>query len=240
VLGDPELVVDRPMLLINARPGQSATPAELRISNNGSGIGVWRVTASESWVTVSNIAGVAVGDDLKCLDKSPCERTAVLTVSVDPRKIKGSDTAVLRVQGLGVAGETYEVADVSIATMPAYNTREEALSFHPRSNGWVGYVVELGGTTSGEHGDGRLRAAALRRLYGPEVVGLFAAVKQAFDPAGVLNPGVIVPDGASPLAGLKVGPAAASIPDDIAHRLRHRERAGEWALPPLTLIDPDQ
>lgn len=110
VLGEPELVVDRPILLVNARPGQSATPAELRISNKGSGIGVWRVTASEPWVTVSNIAGVAIGDDLKCLDKSPCERTAVLTVSVDPRKIKGSDTAVLRIKGLGEAGETYEVA----------------------------------------------------------------------------------------------------------------------------------
>jgi FAD/FMN-containing dehydrogenase len=101
-------------------------------------------------------------------------------------------------------------------------------------------VVDLGGTTSGEHGDGRLRATALGRLYGPEVVGLFAAVKQAFDPAGVLNPGVIVPDGAPPLAGLKVGPAAAVIPDDIADRLRHRERTGEWALPPLTFLDPDQ
>lgn len=120
-------------------------------------------------------------------------------------------------------------------TVPGFEGRLERLL-----DAVTALVVELGGTTSGEHGDGRLRATALRRLYGPEVVGLFAAVKQAFDPAGVLNPGVIVPDGASPLAGLKVGPAAASIPDDIARRLRHRERAGEWALPPLTLINPDQ
>jgi len=120
-------------------------------------------------------------------------------------------------------------------TVPGFEGRLERLL-----DAVTALVVELGGTTSGEHGDGRLRATALRQLYGPEVVGLFAAVKQAFDPAGVLNPGVIVPDGASPLAGLKVGPAAAAIPDDIAHRLRHRERAGAWALPPLTLLDPDQ
>jgi FAD/FMN-containing dehydrogenase len=99
-------------------------------------------------------------------------------------------------------------------------------------------VVELGGTPSGEHGDGRLRAGVLDRLYGPAVVGLFAAVKQAFDPAGVLNPGVIVPDGTPALAGLKVGPTAAPIPDAIAQRLRHRERAGEWAVPPLALLEP--
>jgi FAD/FMN-containing dehydrogenase len=99
-------------------------------------------------------------------------------------------------------------------------------------------VAGLGGTLSGEHGDGRLRAGILERIYGPEVAALFAAVKHAFDPAGVLNPGVIVPDGTPPLAALKVGPAAAPIPDEIAHRLRHREGAGAWAVPPLALLDP--
>lgn len=99
-------------------------------------------------------------------------------------------------------------------------------------------VVELGGTPSGEHGDGRLRAGVLQRLYGPVVVELFAMIKQAFDPAGVLNPGVIVPDGTPPLGSLKVGPAAASIPQDIAHRLRQRELTGGWAVPPLSFLDP--
>ena len=40
----------------------------------------------------------------------------------------------------------------------------------------------LGGTPSGEHGDGRLRAGLLRRIYGDEIVDLFARVKKAFDP----------------------------------------------------------
>lgn len=50
-------------------------------------------------------------------------------------------------------GETYEVGGVRIATVPAYNTREEALGFHPKGNGWVGYVMELGGTTYYHAGD---------------------------------------------------------------------------------------
>jgi len=41
-------------------------------------------------------------------------------------------------------GEQHQVAGVSFATLPAYNTREEALDFHPKANGWVGYVVDLG------------------------------------------------------------------------------------------------
>lgn len=51
-------------------------------------------------------------------------------------------------------------------------------------------VVSLGGSTTGEHGDGRLRGPVLRQLYGEEVYNLFAQVKQIFDPYGTLNPGV--------------------------------------------------
>ncbi len=51
-------------------------------------------------------------------------------------------------------------------------------------------VIELGGSTSGEHSDGRLRAPYLRDLYGDEVYRLFQEVKKAFDPYNFLNPGV--------------------------------------------------
>ncbi len=51
-------------------------------------------------------------------------------------------------------------------------------------------IISLGGSTSGEHGDGRLRAPYLEKLYGPEVYALFKKVKQIFDPYGTLNPGV--------------------------------------------------
>jgi len=53
-------------------------------------------------------------------------------------------------------------------------------------------VIGLGGSTSGEHGDGRLRAPYLPQLYGPEVYDVFTKVKQIFDPYGTLNPGVKV------------------------------------------------
>jgi FAD/FMN-containing dehydrogenase len=88
-------------------------------------------------------------------------------------------------------------------------------------------VVRLGGTPSGEHGDGRLRAPLLSRVYGGEVVSLFERVKRGFDPLGILNPGVIIPDGRPPVSRLKVGAEAAPLPDDIALELRHIEqRAG--------------
>lgn len=63
---------------------------------------------------------------------------------------------------------------------------------------FVDLVVDLGGTLSGEHGDGRLRTPYLRRAYGP-LVDVFGEVKKLFDPEGILNPGIIVHDGTSTL-----------------------------------------
>jgi FAD/FMN-containing dehydrogenase len=51
-------------------------------------------------------------------------------------------------------------------------------------------VMSLGGSTSGEHGDGRVRGPYLEQLYGSEVYAMFTKIKQIFDPYGTLNPGV--------------------------------------------------
>ena len=48
-------------------------------------------------------------------------------------------------------------------------------------------VHSLGGSISGEHGDGRLRSAYIRKQY-PEIYDLFGRVKRLLDPGNVLNP----------------------------------------------------
>ncbi|MHB1192596.1 MAG: FAD-binding oxidoreductase [Longimicrobiales bacterium] len=67
----------------------------------------------------------------------------------------------------------------------------------------VELVASLGGTLSGEHGDGRIRASFHERIFGPDAARAFRAVKTRLDPSGVLNPGVVV-SGADhdPLLGL--------------------------------------
>jgi FAD/FMN-containing dehydrogenase/Fe-S oxidoreductase len=52
-------------------------------------------------------------------------------------------------------------------------------------------VVGLGGSVSGEHGDGRARSELLKRMYGADVMHLFGEVKRLWDPAGVMNPNII-------------------------------------------------
>jgi FAD/FMN-containing dehydrogenase/Fe-S oxidoreductase len=53
-------------------------------------------------------------------------------------------------------------------------------------------VVSLGGSLSGEHGDGQARAELLERMYGPQLVDAFRQVKTVFDPRGRMNPGKVV------------------------------------------------
>jgi FAD/FMN-containing dehydrogenase len=89
-------------------------------------------------------------------------------------------------------------------------------------------IIQLGGTPSGEHGDGRLRAASLARVYGTEIVELFRRVKHSFDPLGIFNPGIILPTGEPPISHLKVGPNALPLPPDLERSLREIERTGGY------------
>jgi len=71
----------------------------------------------------------------------------------------------------------------------------------------VDLTAHAGGTLSGEHGDGRLRAPYTERIWGPDVARAFGEVKRTLDPAGVFNPGVILPlPGQDPLEGLGAAP----------------------------------
>jgi FAD/FMN-containing dehydrogenase/Fe-S oxidoreductase len=53
-------------------------------------------------------------------------------------------------------------------------------------------VGEFGGSLSGEHGDGRARSELLPHMYSADAIVLFGGIKHAFDPANLLNPGVLV------------------------------------------------
>ncbi len=55
-------------------------------------------------------------------------------------------------------------------------------------------IADFGGSICGEHGDGRVRAELLPKLYGSELYGLFKKTKELFDPDRILNPGVKISD----------------------------------------------
>lgn len=55
--------------------------------------------------------------------------------------------------------------------------------------------LELGGSISGEHGIGIQKREFVMREMGARQVSLFKAIKEAFDPKGIMNPGKIWLDG---------------------------------------------
>lgn len=53
-------------------------------------------------------------------------------------------------------------------------------------------VVGMGGSLSGEHGDGQARAELLDRMFGSDLVQAFREFKEVWDPEGRMNPGKVV------------------------------------------------
>ncbi len=67
-----------------------------------------------------------------------------------------------------------------------------------------GLVADYHGAISGEHGCGRSRSWFLPRLLGPGLYEAMVAVKDAFDPGRMLNPGVVI-DGPGVVEHLRFG-----------------------------------
>jgi FAD/FMN-containing dehydrogenase/Fe-S oxidoreductase len=69
-------------------------------------------------------------------------------------------------------------------------------------------VLELGGSLSGEHGDGESRAELLPKMFGPELIDAFREFKSIWDPDWKMNPGKVV-DPYPITQNLRLGPTYA-------------------------------
>jgi FAD/FMN-containing dehydrogenase len=97
-------------------------------------------------------------------------------------------------------------------------------------------VATLGGTLSGEHGDGRLRTPLLDRVWSPRSLETFEVVKRAFDPARLLNAGVKTKP-TSERSAIKYDPTLAPLPERAARALEQVDRARAYATFRLDLLN---
>jgi D-lactate dehydrogenase len=77
----------------------------------------------------------------------------------------------------------------------------------------VDLVLAEGGSLKAEHGTGRVMAPYVRRQYGDELYDVMRSIKQLFDPAGMLNPGVLMDE--DPLAHLRHIKTAPPVAEEV-------------------------
>lgn len=104
----------------------------------------------------------------------------------------------------------------------------------------VSLTARLGGTLAGEHGDGRLRTPLLSRVWDSRALELFSLVKRAFDPRGILNPGVKValPDQRA-VTDVKYDPSLAPLPPEARAALDRISDTHAYATLRLSLVPPE-
>lgn len=74
-------------------------------------------------------------------------------------------------------------------------------------------VRDLGGSHSGEHGDGRLRSEFIEPMLGTRLTQTFGEIKREFDPEGLFNPRIIVdPEPLDTRERFRYGPDYAELP----------------------------
>lgn len=134
----------------------------------------------------------------------------------------------------GHAGDAHvHVNPLVDVSQPEWRSRVERIL-----DGVVALAASLGGTLTGEHGDGRLRTPLMPAVWPPDALGDFAAIKRAFDPRGILNPGVkVATPGERALGDIKYDPSLPPLPADARAVLDRVERERAYARSRLELLD---
>lgn len=137
------------------------------------------------FVTHSHGDHLSVADLQKCAGPS----TVIVAPANGAEKLAGF-SHVIKVQ----PGESGMASGVKFRAVAAYNTNKQ---FHPAANGWVGYLLDLGGTTVYHAGDtdripemkGLRPSIALLPVSGTYVMTAAEAVQAALD----LQAGTVIP-----------------------------------------------
>ena len=118
--------------------------------------------------------------------------------------------ALTRIAEMGAAASlrvanVFHAGDGNLHPLVLYS---EALGEHDRAEHLSTQIaelcVELGGSLSGEHGIGSDKACSMPRQFTPDDLAAMEQLRAAFDPAGISNPGKVLPT--PRLCGERPGP----------------------------------
>ena len=99
-----------------------------------------------------------------------------------------------RTSGLRI-GNVFHAGDGNLHPLICYDEKVPGQAEHAAAVAAeiLGYCVEAGGSLTGEHGIGADKAAYMPRMFSEADLELMRRVRRAFDPAGLCNPGKVLP-----------------------------------------------
>lgn len=92
-------------------------------------------------------------------------------------------------------GNVFHAGDGNLHPLLLFDSRDKDQLHRVEKAGWeiMEACVKLGGTISGEHGIGLEKQKAMRMVFSEDDFQAQRALKHAFDPENILNPGKVIP-----------------------------------------------
>jgi len=96
-------------------------------------------------------------------------------------------------------GNVFHAGDGNLHPLILFDVRdpEELKRVNALGSAILKLCVEMGGTISGEHGIGVEKLKEMGLIFGSADIEFMRSLKRAFDPAGLMNPGKVLPEPSS-------------------------------------------
>jgi glycolate oxidase subunit GlcD len=124
-------------------------------------------------------------------------------------------------------GNVFHAGDGNLHPLLLFDSRDTDQLHRVEKAGWeiMEACVKLGGTISGEHGIGLEKQEAMRMVFSEDDFHVQRALKRAFDPGNMLNPGKVIPP---PKAGTQNGePVEPTLSEQVRGAAGNGSRASE-------------
>lgn len=128
--------------------------------------------------------GFFIGDVTVPRDRIPEMQEAIQSIAA-----RHSD-GLLFIAVCGHAGD----GDLHPTTFYDKDNPLAASALEAANNEIIQAALDLGGTITGEHGVGTEKIPFMTQRFTPVEIAAQRSIKKAFDPAGLLNPGIMLPD----------------------------------------------
>ncbi|MCK7594615.1 FAD-binding oxidoreductase [Pseudomarimonas salicorniae] len=186
----------RGLLLLEADGREAALDdacAALGVAARGSGLVDWQVAGSTAELESLWAARKALSPALRSLAPDKINEDVVVPVSRVPALLRRAqqlaDEAGIPIVCFGHAGNGNLHVNLMFDRADPAQARAAERCLHTVFDS----VLALGGTLSGEHGIGVAKRPFMARALDPVALDLMRAIKRQFDPAGILNPGKLLP-----------------------------------------------